>query len=151
MQTKQVLDRILKLCTNRGFAITGFHCSNDFRKLKDHSVKANMDIVGRGGHVPTIKRSIRTIKERCRSMTASLPFSHYPKAMTKGLVERAMEALSKFLNKRGMSNKLSPHTIMTGRGKTDYSDIKLAFGEHFQVFLRIKNNLESRIEGAIVL
>ena len=118
MQTKHVPDRTHKLYTNRGSTITGFLYYNTFSKLKNHSSEANMDIVGRGELVPTIKRSIRTIKERCRTITASLPFSYYPKATTKGLVERVVEDLNKFSNKGGISNKLSPHTIMTGRGKT---------------------------------
>ena len=89
-----------------------------------------MDIVGRGEHVPTIEHSIRTIKERCRSIAASLPFLHYPKAMIKGLVERVVESLNEFPNKGGTSNNLSPHTIMTGRGKTNYNNVKSAFEEY---------------------
>ena len=73
-QTKQVLGRIFILYTNRGFAKIVFHCDNAFSQLNDHVGEANMDIVGRGEHVPTIKSSIRTIKERCRSIIASLPY-----------------------------------------------------------------------------
>ena len=40
---------------------------------------------------------------------------------------------------------------MTGRGKIDYNNVKLAFRECCQDFLRTKNNLELRTEGTIVL
>lgn len=82
--TKEALEHIqanVDRYARRGFEINGFIGDNAFAPLKE--VLEPFHIVSKGEHVPTIERSIRTLKERCRCTTASLPYSRYPRAMTR--------------------------------------------------------------------
>jgi hypothetical protein len=65
-------------------------------------------------HVQEIERRIRTVKERCRSCRHGLPCEQIPKLMTIYVVSQNVKMLNFFPPKGGMSEHLSPRTIMSG-------------------------------------
>ena len=68
------------------------------------------------------------MKERARPTIHCLPFKHLPKVMIQALVYHAAKGLNQFPSKNGISDTLSPLTIMTGRSNPDYNELKLEFG-----------------------
>jgi hypothetical protein len=93
------------------------------------------------------------MKERARTTIHGLPFKRLPKVMIQALVYHAAKGLNQFPAKNGISDTLSPLTIMTGRANPDYNDLKLEFGSYVQVFEdnTPSNITTSRNTGAIVL
>jgi hypothetical protein len=74
------------------------------------------------------------MKERARTTIHGLPFKRLPKVMIQALVYHAAKGLNQFPAKNGISDTLSPLTIMTGRANPDYNELKLEFGWYVQVF-----------------
>jgi len=107
----------------------------------------------RDDHVGEVERSIRTIKERTRTTIHGLPFKRLPKLMIQELVHHAVKGLNQFPGQNGISDTLSPLTIMTGRANPDYNDLKLEFGSYVQVFEDNdpSNTTTSRNTGAILM
>jgi hypothetical protein len=93
------------------------------------------------------------MKERARTTIHGLPSKRLPKVMIQALVYHAAKGLNQFPAKNGISDTLSPLTIMTGRANPDYNDLKLEFGSYVQVFEdnTPSNTTTSRNTGAIVL
>ena len=83
----KLINKTVQKYEDRGFEIDLFHGDNAFSPLMEQFGESRMHIVSKGEHVPNIERSIRTLKERCRCFTAGLPYSRYPKVLTKGLVD----------------------------------------------------------------
>jgi hypothetical protein len=73
--------------------------------------------------------------------------------MVRAAIEKANKVMNQFPAQNGMSNTLSPLTIMTGKPTPDYNDMKIEFGAYAQVFE--ENNPTktpiTRTTGAIAL
>jgi hypothetical protein len=54
--------------------------------------------------------------------------------MTRAIVEGAHKSLNQFPAKNGASDILSPLTIMTGRPRPDYNNLKVKFGAYALVY-----------------
>ena len=65
-------------------------------------------------HIPEIERKIRVVKERCRAAQHGLPFQRIPKLLTIHIVFQTVKLLNFFPTKGGISDTLSPKTIMSG-------------------------------------
>ena len=72
----------------RGFQITDIHADNEFDKelFRDFLQPSLLHIYGREEHVGFIERSIRTIKERCRSTFSAIPFRRITILMIRSLI-----------------------------------------------------------------
>ena len=57
--------------TSRGFCITDIHADNEFDMddLRDALRPSSLHIYGAEEHVGKIERAVRTVKERCRSVS----------------------------------------------------------------------------------
>jgi hypothetical protein len=73
------------------------------------------------------------MKERVRCLVQGLPFKMIPKAMMRAAIENANKTLNQFPVKNGVSDTLSPLTIMTGRPTPGYNHMKIEFGTYEQV------------------
>jgi hypothetical protein len=94
------------------------------------------------------------MKERARTTIHVLPFKSLPKVMIQALVYHAAKGLNQFPAKNsGISDTLSPLTIINGRANPDYNDLMLEFGSYVQVFEdnTPNNTTTSCNRGAIVL
>jgi hypothetical protein len=112
-----------------------------------------MNLNAHGDHVSEVERSIRTIKERVRADVHSMLFKRLPKMMVVELVHRAILVLNQFPALDGVSDTLSPLTIMTGNPNPDYHAMKIEFGLYIQVFEEnsLTNNNKLQTTGAIAL
>jgi hypothetical protein len=84
-------------------------------------------------HVPEIERRIRVVKERCWATRHSLPFHTIPKLMTIHIVHNDVKLLKFFSTKGGMSDTLSPKTIMSGDTLDYTKHLILHLGQYCQV------------------
>ena len=89
---------------------------NEFAPLANDmkGVQINLNTTAARGHVPEIERQIRVVKERGRSTYNTLPFAHVTSIMVVELMRQAVMWLSAFPVSRGVSDTISPRTIMTG-------------------------------------
>jgi hypothetical protein len=72
---------------------------------------------------------IQTIKERTRCLLQGLvPYKRIPKIMIMAAIENANKVMNQFPAQNGVSNTLSPLSIMTGRPTPDYNCMKIEFG-----------------------
>ena len=72
---------------HRGFNITDYHSDNKFQKIEEELLPSTLHIRAAGQHTEKAERSIRTIKERTRSMVHSTPYRRMPKLMIRSLME----------------------------------------------------------------
>jgi len=96
-------------------------------------------------------RSIRTMKERVRITTATLPFERCLPQLIVEMVYNCVFWLKSFPHKDSMHLQLSPRTIMRGQRITYDKHCKVEFGTYVQVHEKHNNSLEPRTSGAIAL
>ena len=73
-----------------------------------------INLTSENEHVPRIERQIRVTKERARAIQHTLPFTVIPKTMVLGMISQATMWLNAFPPKGGVSEILSPCTLITG-------------------------------------
>jgi Reverse transcriptase (RNA-dependent DNA polymerase)/Zinc knuckle len=144
---------VLHLYQCRGFTINDIHCDNEFACLRDLVRPIQLNVVPADSHVGEIERSIRTIKERLRSMVHGLPFKRLPKLMIVHMVSDTVRCLNQFPWKHGISETLSPSAIVVGYANPDFNNMRIEFGTYAQVFeeQQITNTPRARTLGAIAL
>ena len=141
---------VKKIYKDRGFIITDVHGDNEFniKKLKEVLSPTNLHLCAQDEHVPIIERSIRTVKERSRSTTHALPFRRFPRILTVNLVEAMTSWLNAFPTTTGVSQSISPATIVLGKMAPDVGNKTIGFGQYAMVHFGTKNNMRQRsIEG----
>jgi hypothetical protein len=144
---------VIKLYETRGFTVTKVEGDQEFSCLANDLLPTSLNIADADDHVAKVERSIQTIKERVRCFVQGLPFKRIPKAMMRAAIENANKTLNQFPAKNGVSNTLSPLTIMTGRPTPNFNDMKIEFGAYAQVFedSNPTNTPRARTTGAIAL
>ena len=128
--------------TARGFEVVDVHADKEFECLRESLGNVPLEICGPDEHVPEVECSIRTMKETMRRL---------PKVMITELVAMATRCLNGFPKEDGVSEHMSPHSIVTGRARMDYNKIPLEFGSYVQLLDRSVNTIRSRTIGAIAL
>ena len=147
------LQRVLKLYHTRGFQVCDIHADNEFACVSDVFLPIVFDIVPADSHVGEVERSVRTIKERLRSLVHGLPFKRIPKLMIQHMVTESVRCLNQFPWTNGISDTVSPAGIVTGVALPDYHHMALEFGSYVQVFEDNDptNSTRARSMGAIAL
>ena len=79
-------------------------------------------------HVPEVQRSIRTGKERIRSVTSTLPFDVLPEILCVHLVFYFYLRLNSFPPIGGISKTISPKTVVKGRSVDVNIHYRIPFG-----------------------
>jgi hypothetical protein len=104
-------------------------------------------------HVPEIERRIRVVKERCLATRHSLPFERIPKLMMIHILLNVVKLLNFFPTKGGVSDTLSPKTIMSGETLYFKKHLSLQIGQYCQVHEEYtpRNSQVARTKGAISL
>jgi hypothetical protein len=102
----------------RGFCITMVHVDGEFAPLKVliESLPGGpmVNLASPNEHVLEIERQIQVVKERSRAARHSLPFQGIPKLLMIHIVLNTIKMLNFFPTKGGISDTLSPKTIMSG-------------------------------------
>ena len=89
---------------------------NEFVNLTDecHSIGIHLNIAAANEHVPPIERKITVIKEQARAIRHTPPYNRMPKTLVVELIKYVVFRLNPFPIKGGVSDKLSPRTLLTG-------------------------------------
>ena len=149
----KVLGPVITKYLTRGFTITDVYGDNEFdgEDYKTIILPARMHICATGEHVPIIERSIRTIKERCRSTCHGLPFKRYPKLMVTGLLEHVEFWLNAFPSDSAEIKNVSPSTLVTGSPQPNFNKKRVPFGSYVMAYKGTKNDMSARAIPAIAL
>ena len=156
-RTKQTLlmelKAVMQMYHARGFVISRVDGDNEFQCITNDILPVVMNIADADDHVHEVERSIRTVKERTRCTVQGLPFSQIPRIMIRATIEAAHKSLNQIPAQNGVSQHLSPTTIVTGRPSPDYNDMSIEFGAYAQVFEdnNPSNTNRTRSTGAIAL
>jgi hypothetical protein len=120
-----------------GFHITTVHADGEFAPLKTlmEAMPGGpmVNLASANEHKPEIERRIREVKELYRATRHSLPFHTIPKFMTIHIVLNVVKLLNFFPTKGGVSDTLSPKTIMSGETLDYKKHLILQLGQYFQV------------------
>ena len=143
----------IKIYNHRGFEVSFMHGDGEFEinDLKEAIAPTEAVIYGKNEYVPIAERSIRTVKERCRTTCQANPYTRYTSLMVQHLVESRVTWLNRFPSKNGVSNTLSPASIVLGHAKPDMSIQRIPFGAYAQVCTQITNNMKTRSVPGIAL
>ena len=98
-----------------------------------------------------IERAVRGIKERTRSTLQALPYERIPKIMTKELISGVVNILNAFPVENGISDTLSPGTIVDGRRKLNLINKRINFGAYAHIHTGTHNSMKSRSVPCIAL
>ena len=133
----KAFQEIYKFYLNRGFKITNVHADGEFAPLQA-LIQAMPDgprvnLASANEHVPEIERRIRVVKERCRATRHSLPFNRIPKLMMIHIIFHSVKLLNHFPAKGGISDTISPKTIMTGETLHYKKHLSLQIGQYCQI------------------
>ena len=137
-QTSQtLLVAILKvkaIYSVRGFIIRCILIENEFEPLHDDLLQndINLNMPAANEHVPQIEHQIHVIKEHIRATRHSLLFKTMPLLMLVKMVYTCTKLINAFPPKGGMSNILSPRTIIMGTQLKYKNDCRLPFSAYVQ-------------------
>ena len=129
------LEKVRQTYEARGFKIVAVHGDNEFdmEAVKTFLSPAMVHIYGKDEHDAVSERSIRTVKESSRTMTHSTPYRRVPKIMVIALVGCSILWLNAFPSIGGVSEFMSPSTIVEGKPKPDMNTKKIAYGSYAMV------------------
>jgi hypothetical protein len=141
----------------RGFCITMVHADGEFAPLKVliESLPGGpmVNLASPNEHVPEIERQIRVVKECSQAAHHRLPFQHIPKLLMIHIVLNAIKMLNFFPTKGGISNTLSPKTIISGETLNYKKHLSFQVAQYCQVHEEDTpcNSQSPRTKGAILL
>ena len=102
-------------------------------------------------HVGDIKQYIRTIKECTRCIYTTLPFQCMPACLIVEIIYASIFWLNSFPTHSGISDSISPRSIITGQ-RIDYlKHCHLEFGTYIEVHEEHDNLMASCTTGASAL
>ena len=148
---------IFQYYLQRGFRITTVSADGEFEPLKTliESIPGGptVNLASASEHVPEIERRIRVVRERCRATRHSLPFQRIPKILTIHIVFNVVKLLNFFPTKGGVSESLSPKTILSGETLDFKKHLRIQIGQYCQVHEEEdpRNSQVARTKGAISL
>jgi hypothetical protein len=140
---------------NRGFHITTLLVDGEFAPLQvliqSMPGGPRVNLTSASEHIPEIKQRIRVVKERLCLSRHSLPFNRIPRLLTIHIVFIAVKLLNHFPPKGGISETVSPKTIMTGETLDYKKHLSLQLGHYCQVHEddTPRNSQLPRTQGAI--
>ena len=145
---------IQKVYTVGGFRLRWALMDGQFESAKGdiaEETKIDLNVTARDEHVGDIERHIRTVKERVRSTYNTLPFTRLPKRLVMEMVKGSVFWLNSFLHPLGVSDTLSPRTIVTGKTLDHNRHCQYEFGEYVQTHEEHDNTMLRRTVGALAL
>ena len=80
-----------------------------------------------------------------------MPYKRMTILMVKSLVEGVVGMMNAFPSKQGISDTLSPSTIVEGKSKLDLKRKIITFGTYALIYTTTSNNMKSRAVPGIAL
>ena len=128
-----LLQRIMTVYARAGFTVQTILMDNEFNKVMDHAPHVIINTTAAAEHVGDIERRIRVIKERCRGILCTLPYTQFPQIMLVHLLHHVVMWLNNFPTKNGVSDRFSPREIIL-RHKLNYKKhCRAPFGSYCEV------------------
>jgi hypothetical protein len=153
-QLSKSLLKIARLYRRGGFMIRTCLMDMEFECLQEAIDYLLINCTAAREHVTDIERSIRTVKERSRSVVSELPYADcMPDQMVIHLMYFVCMWINAFPSENGVSTQYSPREIVTGT-KMDYSKhCKALWGSYVEASkdADITNTLKQRTYPCIVL
>jgi hypothetical protein len=149
----KAIKNVVSIYKRAGFQIEAAMMDGEFTKLRGElaDIGIALNEAARDEHVGEIERFIRTLKERMRSIYNTLPFTNVPPRLVIEMAKYSIYWLNAFPNDRGVSDTLSPRTIITGQ-IVDYNrHCKYQFGQYVQTHEHHDNTMIPRTIGALAL
>ena len=148
-----LLHRVMNVYTRAGFTVQTILMDNEFEKLRDHVHHATLITTAAAEHVGDIERRIRVIKERCRGIICTLPYTHLPRIMLIYLLHHVVLWLNNFPVDKGVSSQLSPREIILRHKLDAKRHCRAPFGAYCEVHEENTptNSMKSRGIPAICL
>ena len=124
-----------------------------FKAIKDRNdIKGVIiNVIPRDEHVEDIEQYFRVVKERAKYFWAMLPFENIPKSMLVYLLLMALFYVNAFSLKSGISDYLSPMTIVEGVMLDYLKHFKVIPRDYVQTFEGLENAMKGQTIGAITL
>ena len=119
--------------------------------LKQKKLPSDMNICTKDEHIHIIEGLVRTVKERSWCTTHIVPYTRFPIIMTKSLVQGWMSWLNSLPPTNGISDTISPATIVLGKLKPYLSKQKMCFGAYALAYTKANNDMNTRVVQAITL
>ena len=146
------LGLVIKKYNSRGFVISDVFADNEFdmEDLKNKILPSTLQLCAAGEHVSKVERVIRTVKDRCRTICHSLPYSSFPKLMSKGLVAHSVNWINTFTASGGVVGPYSPSYLLEGKQNPDLNKRRITFGSYAIVYSITDNTQTKRSIPCIV-
>ena len=144
---------VISLYRKAGFKVTVALMDGEFMPLRGGLAELGIHLneTSRDEHVGDVERYIRTVKEQMRAIYNTLPFQKIPARLVIEMAKTAVFWLNAFPVAKGVSQDLSPRTILTGQ-QVDYKrHCRYQFGEYVQTHEEHNNSMNRRTVGAIAL
>ena len=107
------IKKVLGPLRTRGFTFSIINLDKEFQKLENR-VSAHLEICAARQHIHRIERDVRSVKDRMRCFWVPLPFKKAPKLMVDECLIMVISCLNDFPSKNGISQTLSPASIVLG-------------------------------------
>ena len=145
-EIKKKLKYVIMKYLSRGITITDVFADNEFNQdaFREMLLPATLHICAKGEHVPIIERSVRTVKERARSVCNVVPYTKMTRLMVISLLEGVERWLNIFPNTSGDEPAPSPAMVIEGREYPSSDQKRIAFGKYAMVHVGTKNDMSSR-------
>ena len=144
---------VISLYRKAGFKVTVALMDGEFVPLRGGLAELGIcpNETSRDEHVGDVERYIRTVKERMQAIYNTLPFQKIPARLVIEMAKTAVFWMNVFPVEKGVSQDLSPRTILTGQ-QVDYKrHCRYQFGEYVQTHEEHNNSMNPRTVGAIAL
>ena len=138
----------------RGFRITTVSADAEFAPIREliESIPGgpSVNLTSANEHVPEIERRIRVVNERVRATRHSMPYRRLPTLVIISMVLFCTKVINIFLSKGGVSDTISPKTIMSGETLCFKKHLSLPFGSYCQIHEQEnpRNSQKARTRGA---
>ena len=144
---------VVNIYARGGFQVTMALMDGAFAGLHDvcNQLQIKLNTTSQDEHVGDVERYIRTVKERMRGISNTIPFKRLTCNMVMELAKAVIYWLNSVPSNTGVSPTMSPRTIITGQLLDYHKHCRYEFGEYFQTHEEHDNSLLSRTVGAIAL
>ena len=120
--------------TGRGFKVVEIHLDREFKWIVDDMSPTAVKIVATDDHVDEVERLIRVVKERWRCIIE--------------LVCTSLRGLNQIPAGKGVSDRIIPLTIVTGRETFNYNKLQATFEKYTQLY---KDNRRNKTNAQLSL
>ena len=150
MKGFEILNQIYE---NRGFNIKVYHGGNEFgiQAMKTVLLLGQLLSCTWDKQVHVIEKSIIEIKERCKCICHSLPYTRYTRRMVISLAGVLIWWLNYFPSPNIFSNTMIPVVIVLGKQKIDINQKIITSRSYVMVYTVIKNTMKRNIVPTILL